>query len=109
MHKKIGYQYIVWLRVLENLTEHDIYITLCVTDVSSELLEQLPELKEKVDALAAAREEVISKFCFETIEDCEIIYTIANASYTIQFDSSLYICQYSWNRTISVIIVCDYI
>jgi len=37
---------------------------LCITDVSSEILEQLQELKEKV----AARERVNSKFCFKTIE-----------------------------------------
>jgi hypothetical protein len=29
-------------------------ISLCITDVSSEILEQLQELKEQVDALAAA-------------------------------------------------------
>ena len=42
---------------------------LCLTDVSSELLEeQLQESKEQVDALAAAGEKVNSKFCFKTIE-----------------------------------------
>ena len=41
---------------------------LCLTDLSSELLEQPQELKEQVDALAAAREKVNSKFCFKTIE-----------------------------------------
>jgi len=34
--------------------------SLCLTDVSSELLEQLQGLKEQVDALAAAREQVNS-------------------------------------------------
>ena len=33
---------------------------LCLTDVSSEILEQPQELKEQVDALAAAREQVNS-------------------------------------------------
>jgi len=41
---------------------------LCLTDVSSEIIEQLQELKEQVDALAAARKQVYSKFCFKTIE-----------------------------------------
>jgi hypothetical protein len=41
---------------------------LCLTDVSSELLEQLQEMKEQVDALAAARKQVYSKFCFNTSE-----------------------------------------
>jgi len=40
----------------------------CITDVSSEILEQLQELKEQVDALAAGRKKVNSKFCFKTIE-----------------------------------------
>ena len=53
--------------------------SLCLTDVSSEILEQLQELKEQVDSLAAARKPVNSKFSFKTIEKCEIIYTIANA------------------------------
>ena len=39
-----------------------------LTDVSSEILEQLQELKEQVGALGAAREWVNSKFCFKTIE-----------------------------------------
>jgi hypothetical protein len=34
---------------------------LCLTDVSSQLLEQPQELKEQVDAPAAAREQVNSK------------------------------------------------
>ena len=51
------------------MTEYDIYIIpLCLTDVSLEKLEQLQELKEQVDALAAAREKVNSKFGFKTIE-----------------------------------------
>jgi hypothetical protein len=37
-------------------------ISLCITDVSSEILEQLQELKEQVDALAAGRKKVNSKF-----------------------------------------------
>jgi hypothetical protein len=41
---------------------------LFLTDVSSEILEQLQKLKEQVDALAAARKQVNSKFCFKTIE-----------------------------------------
>jgi hypothetical protein len=41
---------------------------LCLTDVSSELLKQSLELKKQVDAQAAARENVNSKFCFKTIE-----------------------------------------
>jgi hypothetical protein len=42
---------------------------LCLTDVSSQLLEQPQELKEQVDAPAAAREQVNSIFCFKkTIE-----------------------------------------
>jgi hypothetical protein len=42
--------------------------SLCLTDISSEILEQLQELKEQVDALTAARKQVNSKFCFKTIE-----------------------------------------
>ena len=63
------------------MTENDIYYPppLCLTDVSSEKLEQLQELKEQVDALAAGRKKVNSKFCFKTIELYEVIYTIANA------------------------------
>jgi hypothetical protein len=34
-------------------------IPLCITDVSSEILEQLQELKEQVDALAAGRKKVM--------------------------------------------------
>jgi hypothetical protein len=41
---------------------------LCLTDVSSELLKQSLELKKQLDAQAAARENVNSKFCFKTIE-----------------------------------------
>jgi hypothetical protein len=37
---------------------------LCLTDLSSELLGQLQELKEQVDALAAAREKVNSNIFF---------------------------------------------
>ena len=43
---------------------------ICLTDVSSEILEEHQELKEQVDAhgQAAAMEQVNSKFCFKTME-----------------------------------------
>jgi hypothetical protein len=41
--------------------------SLCITDVSSEILEQLQELKEQVDALAAAREKVNLNFVLKLL------------------------------------------
>lgn len=37
------------------------------TDVSSDLLEQLQQLKQEVDALAAAREKVKGRYSFERV------------------------------------------
>jgi hypothetical protein len=45
---------------------------LCLTDVSSELLEQLQELKEQIDALAAAREQVNSNFVLKLLNSVKL-------------------------------------
>ena len=45
---------------------------LCLTDVSSKLLEQLQELKEQIDALAAAREQVNSNFVLKLLNSVKL-------------------------------------
>jgi hypothetical protein len=46
--------------------------SLCITDVSSEILEQLQELKEQVDALAAAREKVNLNFVLKLLNSVKL-------------------------------------
>ena len=55
------------------MLRHMAFITpLCITDVSSELLEQLQELKEQIDALAAAREQVNSNFVLKLLNSVKL-------------------------------------